>query len=75
MAAIDQLFHVAEEKSEQQGANVAAVHVGVGHQNNFVIAQFGGVKIVLADAGAESGDDCADFFVAEHFVVAGFFDV
>ena len=71
----DQLAHVAEEKSEQQSADVAAVHVRVRHQNNFVVAQLAGVEIVLADAGAERGDDAANFLVAEHFVVAGFFDV
>ncbi len=71
----DQLAHVAEEKREQQRANVAAVHVRVGHQDHFVIAQLAGVEIVLADAGAERGDDAADFFVAQHLVVAGLFDV
>src|SRR6202522_977106 len=71
----DQLAHVAEEKSEQQRANVAAVHVRVGHENNFVIAQLAGVEIILADPGAERGDDAANFLVAEHLVVAGFFDV
>ncbi len=75
MAAIDELLHVAEEESEQQGTDVRAVDVGVGHQNNFVIAQLAGIEIVLTDARAECGDDGADFFVAEHFVVAGFFDV
>ncbi len=75
VAAIDELFHVAEEKSEEQGADVAAIDVRVGHENDFVIAQLGGVEIVFADAGAERGDDGANFFVAEHFVVARFFDV
>src|SRR5277367_2859332 len=71
----DQLAHVAEEKSEQQGADVAAIHVRIGHENHFVGAQLAGVEIVFADAGAERGDDAANFLVAEHFVVAGFFDV
>src|SRR5262249_52985423 len=34
-----------------------------------------GVKIVFADASAKRGDDGANFFVAQHFVVAGLFDV
>jgi hypothetical protein len=66
---------VAEKESEKQGANVAAVDVRVGHENHFVIAEFRGVEIILANAGAERGDDGANFFVAEHLVVAGFFDV
>ena len=52
-----------------------AVHVRVGHQNDFVIAELGGVEIVFADAGAERGDDGANFLVAEHLVVTRFFDV
>ena len=73
--ALDQLGHVAEEKREQQRADVAAVHVRVGHQNDFVIAQLGDVEIVLADARAERRDDGANFLVAQHLVVARFFDV
>ena len=75
VAALDQFLHVAEEKREQQRADVAAVDVGVGHENDFVVAELAGVEIVFADAGAERGDDGANFFVAEHFVVARLFDV
>src|SRR4029077_14787849 len=75
VAFINQLAHVTEEKGEQQRANVAAVHVRVGHKNHFVIAQLRRVEIIFADAGAERGDDAADFFVAEHLVVAGFLDI
>ena len=50
--AVDQLFHVPEEKCEQQRADVGAVHVRVGHQDDLVVAQLAGVEIVFADAGA-----------------------
>ena len=73
--ALDELGHVAEEKGEQQGADVRAVHVGVGHENDFAVADLGGVEVLFADAAAERGDHGADFLVAEHLVVAGFFDV
>src|ERR1019366_6591649 len=75
VAALDQFAQEAEKKIGQQRANVAAVHVGVGHQDNLVITQFGGIEIVLADAGAKRGDDGPNFFVAQHLVVARFFDV
>src|SRR5579859_2076223 len=64
-----------EKESEKERANVAAVNVGVGHQNDFVIAELACVEIVFADAGAERGDDGANFFVAEHLVVTRFFNV
>src|SRR5712691_9962435 len=73
--ALDELLHVPEEKSQQQRANVRTVDVRIGHENNLVIAQFSGVEIVLADAGPERGDDGANFFVPQHFVVARLFDV
>ena len=75
VAALDQLLHVTEEERQQQGADVASVHVGVGHQDDFAVAQFGGIEIFFADAGAERRDHGANFFVPQHLVVARFFDV
>src|ERR1700730_8344445 len=54
---------------------MAAVDVRARHRAEFGGTECRGVEIVFADAGAESGDDAADFLVAEHLVVAGFFDV
>ena len=47
VAALDQLRHVAEEEREQQRADVRAVHVGVGHQDDLAVAQLGGSKSSL----------------------------
>jgi len=66
---------VPEEEREQQGADVGAVDVGVGHEDDLAVADFGRVEVVLRDACAEGSDHAADFFVGKHFVVAGFFDV
>src|SRR5437868_2544190 len=54
---------------------MAAVDVGVGHQDNFAVADLGGVKIIFGYAGAERGNHGADFFVRKHLVVTRFFDV
>ena len=44
-----------------------------------MVACLGGVEsavaFVIADAGADRGDERADFIVAEHFVEAGLFDI
>ena len=66
---------MAEEEGQQQRADVRAVDVGVGHEDELAVAQLGGVEVVLADAAAEGRDHGADFLVAEHLVVAGLFDV
>ncbi len=73
--AIDQLLHVAEEKRQQQRADVRAIDVRIGHENHFVIAQLAGVEVILADARAKRRDDGANFFVSQHFVVTRFFHV
>src|SRR5439155_6150976 len=75
VVALDQVLHVTEEESEQQRANMAAVHVGVGHQNDFSVAQLGRIEVFLRNAGTERGNHGANFFVRQHLVVARFFDV
>ncbi len=70
LAARDQLVHVTEEEGQQQGADVRTVHVRVRHDDDLVVAQLGDVEIVLADTGAERGDQAADFLVPQHLVVA-----
>src|ERR1700682_45985 len=64
-----------KKKGKQQGSDVAAVDVRVGHQNNLMVAELAGVEIVFADASAARGDNGANFFVPEHLVVACLFDV
>src|SRR3984957_8786718 len=54
---------------------MTTIDVRIGHQNYFVVAEFAGVEIILADAGAQRGDDGANFFVAQHFVVPRLFYV
>ena len=72
---LDQLRHLTEEERQQQRANVRAVNISVGHQNDLVIAQLRGVEILFADAGAERHDERFDFAVRQHLVKARFFNV
>ncbi len=78
-AAPDQLGHLAVEEGEQQGADVGAVHVGIGHDDDLVVAELleveGAFAFAVADAGADGGDHGADFGVLEHLVEAGLLDV
>ena len=60
VAALDQLRHLAEEEGQQQRADMGAVDVGVGHDDDLVVAQLVDVELVLADAGAQRGDQRAD---------------
>ena len=66
----DQRLHVAEKKGQQQGADVAAVHVGVGHQHRLAIAQAVDGKVV-AHAGAQGRNHGLDLVVAQDLVEPG----
>ena len=62
--------HVPEEERQQQGADVGAVHVGVRHQDDLVVAQLADVELLGADPGAERRDEQPDFIVGQDLVVA-----
>ena len=75
MAAVDDLAHLAIEERQQQRADMRAVDVGVRHDDDLVIAQLVGVEFVMADAGAERGDQRADLLRAQHLVEAHALDI
>ncbi len=75
VAALNQRRHLAEEERQQQRADMRTVNVGVGHQDDLVIAQFGKVEIVAADAGAQCRDQRADLLGAQHLVEARPLDI
>ena len=74
IAVLDQRPHEAEEECEQERADMAAVDVGIGHDDDLVIAQLVEVEFV-ADAGSERGDDRLELVVAVDLVGTGLFDV
>jgi len=53
---------------------VRAVNVGVRHENDFAVANLGGIEVVLADAAAQRRNHGADSSW-QHLVVAGLFNV
>src|SRR5207245_949448 len=76
LATGDELLHVAEKEREEQGPNVRTVDIGIGHDDDFAVAELRDLEVFTsADTGADGGYHGADFFVPEHFVVARFFDV
>ena len=74
IAVLDQLGHEAVEEREQQYADVVAVHVGIGHAHDAVVAQLGGVELG-PEARAEGGDHGLDLGVGQGPVDAGLFHV
>src|SRR3546814_9375603 len=60
---------------QQQGADVGAVDVGVGHDDDAVVAQLVRVVLVAADAGAQRGDHGANLVGGQHPVETRALDV
>ena len=74
MALIDQLRHEPVEQGQQQGGDMGAVHIGVSHDHDLVVTQFGDVKIIAVAFGktaAEGIDHGLDLSVGQDLVYAG----
>ena len=66
----DQLRHIAEEERQQQRADVTAIHVCIGHNDDAAIAKTFQVK-VFPNASAQSRDQRTHFVVTQYFVKTG----
>ena len=85
LARAHQFGHLPEEKGQQQRANVRAVHVGIGHDDDAAVAQFRDIEAAFvlaiavffrfANAGADGRDHRLDFSVFENLIHARFLDV
>ena len=59
IAAVDELGHEAEEEGQQQDGDVCTIDVGIGHDDDAVVACFVGIEF-LAHARTDGGDERAD---------------
>jgi hypothetical protein len=75
VSAVNQLRHLPVEKRKKQGADMRAIHISVGHDDDLVIAELRRIEIILADPGAERGNHGGDFVVGQHLVIAGLLNV
>ena len=67
---------MAEEEGQQQGADVGAVHIGVGHDDDAVVADL--LRIHVGFAGLESADGGVkrgDFLRRQRLGAVGFFHI
>ena len=74
MALLDQLRHEPVKESQHQCINMGTVHVGIRHDNDLVITEFGNIEIIM-DAGAEGSDHCFDLFIGVDPVFPGLFHI
>ena len=74
MALLDERAHIAEEEGEHQGADVGAIHIGIGHDEHFIVAQLGDIELV-PNAAAQRQHHRHQLVVAVNFIGAGLFHV
>src|SRR5207245_7188548 len=53
VARLDDRYHVAEKEGQEQRADVRAVHVGVGHEDDLVVPEPRDGELLGADPAAE----------------------
>ena len=74
MALLNERAHIAEEEGEHQGADVGAIHIGIGHDEHFIVAQLGDIELVT-NAAAQCQHNGHQLVVAVNFIGAGLFHV
>ena len=67
--------HLPEEEGEQKGADMRAVDIRVGHDDDLVVAQLLDIEVVAPDAGAKRRDERADLLRGQHLVEPRALDV
>ena len=71
---LDQRPHIPEEECQQQRADMGAVHIGIGHDDDLVIPELFNVEFV-PDARAQRHDQGIQLVVAVDLIRPGFFHV
>ena len=67
VSVVDQALHAPEEEGQNEGSDMRAVHIGIGHDYDLLVPDFGRVKFI-ALAGAHRRYDGPDFLVTQDFV-------
>ena len=73
-AGVDQLRHLPVEERQDEGPDVGAVDVGVGHEDDLVVPGVLDVELAL-DPGPDGGDQRLDLLVLEDLVDPRLLDV
>ena len=75
VAAFNQLPHLAEKEGQQQGTDVRAIHIPVGHNDNLVISQGINMVFFVTDTRSQSRNHGSDLVTGYHLVESGLFNI
>ncbi len=74
IAVFNQGTHIAEEEGQQQRSDMGTVHVRIGHNDHFMVAQLLDVELVT-DTGTQGHDQGVQLIVAIDFIGPGLLHV
>ena len=75
VALLDEGLHLAVEEGHEQGPDVRPVDVGVGHDDDLVVAELLQAEVGLPEVRPQGGDQHPDVVVLEDLVRPGLLDV
>ena len=75
MPPLDQLGIIAEEEGQEERADMGAVNIGIGHDDDFMVAQLLVIHIAFANPNAHGGNQGTHFLIGKHLVKARLFNV
>ena len=74
MAVLDEFGHLAKEKGDEQGRDMGAVDIGVGHDDDFFVAKIC-VLVMRAGAASQRLNKIAQLLISGELVARGVGDV
>ena len=74
MSLFNQLRHETVKECKQQGTDMGAVHIGIGHDDDFVVTKLADIKVFM-DTRTERGNHSLDFRIGINLVQSCFFHI
>ena len=72
-------FHVAEEEGHNECSDMRTIHIGIGHDNHFVVTNLAQVECLgvlrRTNRYAQSRKDILDFFAFKHLMLHRFLNI
>src|SRR3990172_2282397 len=70
VSRFDHRHHMPEEEREEKRSNMRAVHIGISHQHDLLVAKLRDIELVGTDPRPHRRDEQPDLLMGEDFVVA-----
>src|SRR5262249_6061509 len=75
ITALNELRHLPIEEGEKQRTDMGAIDVGIGHDDDLMVAELGEIELVVADPCTKRRDQRTDLRARQHLVEARALDI